>query len=88
LIRALAVIINPANHGQPGTWRRSEEEVSTMEICEYCGEEIVVAPYHHRGHTYCSKSCAEEHAMELSSGGDDDDENGDEPVDEADEELI
>ncbi|HEX9751500.1 MAG TPA: hypothetical protein VGB22_09490 [candidate division Zixibacteria bacterium] len=53
-----------------------------MEICEYCGEEVVVAPYHHRGHTYCSKSCAEEHAMELSASGDDDD---DEPFDDDDD---
>jgi hypothetical protein len=36
-----------------------------MTFCDYCGEEIVTTPYRRRGHSYCSRTCAEEHEFET-----------------------
>ncbi len=36
-----------------------------MRFCEFCGEEIDGAPYRRKKHVYCSKTCADEHEVEI-----------------------
>jgi len=55
-----------------------------MQVCDYCGIEIEGAPVRRKKHSYCSKTCAEEHEFEIEGADEDeveldtdDDDNGD-----------
>ncbi|GAB4328763.1 MAG: hypothetical protein Kow0074_24860 [Candidatus Zixiibacteriota bacterium] len=37
-----------------------------MRYCDFCGEEILGTPYRRRRQYYCSRSCADEHELELT----------------------
>ena len=47
-----------------------------MQVCDYCGEDIVTIPYRRRGRSYCSRTCAEEHEFKAPDSDEEiDDEN-------------
>ncbi|MBD3298734.1 MAG: TRASH domain-containing protein [candidate division Zixibacteria bacterium] len=48
-----------------------------MRYCDFCGEEILGTPYRRRRQYYCSRSCADEHELELAGEIDDDDDDDD-----------
>lgn len=45
-----------------------------MRYCDFCGEEILGTPYRRRRQYYCSRSCADEHELELTGEVDDEEE--------------
>ena len=53
-----------------------------MRFCDFCGEEILGSPYRRRRQHYCSRSCADEHVMELTGELDGDDDVFDEELEE------
>ncbi len=57
-----------------------------MRYCDFCGEEILGTPYRRRRQYYCSRSCADEHELELA-GEIDEEEEEDEFDEEFEDEL-
>ena len=40
-----------------------------MRYCDFCGEEILGTPYRRKRHNYCSRSCADDHELEITGEG-------------------
>jgi hypothetical protein len=53
-----------------------------MRFCELCGQEIEGMPFRRKKHVYCSKTCADEHEIEIVE---EDDEGAEVELEEEDE---
>ena len=56
---------------------------TAMLYCDYCGAEIVGAPFRRKKYAYCSRTCADEHEVETATT---DEEAELEPADDDDDE--